>query len=164
MFISPNIKYFWSYYWVRTQWFYFQHNHTYAVFGVISNVRHMPKYDVVPQYHCYTQPHFEYGIWGYGRKYLRIPFQKPKITYIHWKMWFFYTWWRHQMETFFALLAFCAGNSLVTVEFPAQRHVTRSFDVFLDLRLNGWVNTRNAGDLRRHRAHYDVSVMTHSEV
>ena len=45
-------------------------------------------------------------------------------------------WWRHQMETFSALLALCAGNSPVTGEFPAQRLVTRSFDVFLDLRLN----------------------------
>ena len=45
-------------------------------------------------------------------------------------------WWRHQMETFSALLAICAGNSPVTGEFPAQRLVTRSFDVFLDLRLN----------------------------
>ena len=26
--------------------------------------------------------------------------------------------------------------------------------------INGWVNNREAGDLRRHRAHYDVSVMT----
>ena len=25
--------------------------------------------------------------------------------------------------------------------------------------INGWVNNRKAGDLRRHRAHYDVSVM-----
>ena len=25
--------------------------------------------------------------------------------------------------------------------------------------INGWVNTRGAGDLRRHRAHYDVIVM-----
>ena len=30
---------------------------------------------------------------------------------------------------------FCAGNSLVTGEFPSQRPVTRSFDVFFDLRL-----------------------------
>ena len=45
------------------------------------------------------------------------------------------TWWRHQMETFTALLALCAGNSLVPGEFPAQRPVTR-FDVFFDLRLN----------------------------
>ena len=29
----------------------------------------------------------------------------------------------------------CAGNSPVTGEFPAQRPVTRSFDVFFDLRL-----------------------------
>ena len=46
------------------------------------------------------------------------------------------TWWRHQMETFSALLAICAGNSPVTDEFPSQRPVTRSFDVFFDLRLN----------------------------
>ena len=26
-------------------------------------------------------------------------------------------------------------------------------------RINGWVNNREAGDLRRHRAHYDVIVM-----
>ena len=44
------------------------------------------------------------------------------------------TWWRHQMETFYALLALCAGNSLVAGEFPSQRPVTRSFDVFYDLR------------------------------
>ena len=45
-------------------------------------------------------------------------------------------WWRHKMETFPALLVICAGNSPVTGEFPAQRPVTRSFDVFFDLRLN----------------------------
>ena len=46
------------------------------------------------------------------------------------------TWWRHQMETFSALLAICVGNSPVPGEFPAQRPVTRSFDVLFDLRLN----------------------------
>ena len=35
-----------------------------------------------------------------------------------------------------ALMAICAGNSLVTDEFPAQRPVTQCFDVFFDLRLN----------------------------
>ena len=39
------------------------------------------------------------------------------------------------METFSALLALCEGNSPVVGEFPAQRPVTRSFDVFFDLRL-----------------------------
>ena len=44
--------------------------------------------------------------------------------------------------------------------FPSQRPVTRSFDVFFDLGLNdGWTNSRDAGDLRRHHAHYEVSVM-----
>ena len=47
------------------------------------------------------------------------------------------SWWRHQMETFSALLAICAGNSPVPGEFPTQRPVTRGgFDVFFDLRLN----------------------------
>ena len=45
-------------------------------------------------------------------------------------------WWRHQMETSAALLALCARNSPVTGEFHSQRPVTRSFDVFFDLRLN----------------------------
>ena len=57
------------------------------------------------------------------------------------------------------LLALCAGNSPVTGEFPTQRPLTRSFDVFYDLRLNGWINNCEAGDLRRHRTHYDVTVM-----
>ena len=66
------------------------------------------------------------------------------------------------METFSALLAIRASNSPVTGEFPAQRPVTRSVDGFFELRLNeGWVNNREAGDLRRHRTHYDVTVMSH---
>ena len=46
----------------------------------------------------------------------------------------------------------------VNGDFPAQRPVTRSFDVFFDLRPNKRLG-RWAGDLRRHRAHYDVIVM-----
>ena len=46
------------------------------------------------------------------------------------------TWWRHRTETFSVLLAICAGNSPVTGEFPTQRPVTRSFDIFFDLCLN----------------------------
>ena len=49
---------------------------------------------------------------------------------------FILSWWRHQMEIFSASLALCVGNSPVTGEFPAQMPVTRSFDVFSDLRLN----------------------------
>ena len=63
-------------------------------------------------------------------------------------------------RTFSALLALFAGNSPVTSEFPSQRPVTRSFDFFfICARINGWANNRKAGDLGRHSAHYDVSVM-----
>ena len=41
------------------------------------------------------------------------------------------------METFSALLALCAGNSPVTDEVPAQRPVTRSFDIFYPVALKG---------------------------
>ena len=57
------------------------------------------------------------------------PVEKSWVTM--WLSWS--TWWRHQMETFSALLAICVGNSPVIGEFPAQRPVTRSFDVFFDL-------------------------------
>ena len=45
------------------------------------------------------------------------------------------SWWRHQMEIFSALLALCA----------AQRPVTRSFDVFFDLRLNKRLSKQSWG-------------------
>ena len=49
-------------------------------------------------------------------------------------------WWRHQLETFPALVTLWEGNSPVIGEFPSQRPVTRSFDVFFDLRLNKRLN------------------------
>ena len=45
----------------------------------------------------------------------------------------------------FALLALCAGNSPVTSKFPPQRPVTRSFDIFFDLRLNKWLSKQSWG-------------------
>ena len=69
-------------------------------------------------------------------------------------------WWRHQMETFFALLALCVGNSPVTGEFP-HKGQWRGALIFslIWAWINGWVNNRDVGDLRRHRAHYDVTLM-----
>ena len=69
-----------------------------------------------------------------------------------------FTWWRHQMEIFFALLALSVGNSPIAGEFPAQRPVTRSFDVFFDLRQNkrlskqswGWWSETPSRPLWRH--------------
>ena len=88
-----------------------------------------------------------------------IPWQITQRT-VDQRCWF--TWWRHQMGTFSALLAFCAGNSPVTGEFPSQRPVTRSLMFSLICAwINGWVNNREAGDLRRHCAHYDVNAIRH---
>ena len=72
---------------------------------------------------------------------------------------FAFPWWRHQMETFSASLAICAGNSPVPGEFPTQRPVTRSFDAFFDLFLNirlrkqsrGWWFETLSCPLWRHR-------------
>ena len=47
-----------------------------------------------------------------------------------------FSWWRHRMETFSALLGLCVGNSLVTGEFPSQRPVMWNFRVFFALRPN----------------------------
>ena len=56
------------------------------------------------------------------------------------------SWWRHQMETFSALLAICAA---------INRALMFSF---ICAWIKGWINNREAGNLRRHRAHYDVTV------
>ena len=57
----------------------------------------------------------------------------------------YFPWWRHQREPFSTLLTLCAGNSPVTDEFPSQRPVTRSFDVFFDLRLNKRLSKQSWG-------------------
>ena len=89
-------------------------------------------------------------------------FQIPRVRIHHVTSCRFFsdnTWWRHQMETFSALLAICAGNSPVPGEFPTQRPVTRSFDVYFDLRPDkrlskqswGWWFETLSHSLWRHR-------------
>ena len=56
-----------------------------------------------------------------------------------------FPWWRHQMKTFSASLALCAGKSPVPGEFSAQRPVTRSFDVLFDLRLDKRLSKQSWG-------------------
>ena len=74
------------------------------------------------------------------------------------------TWWRHQMETFSALLALalCAGNSPVPVNslHKGQWRGALMFSLICAW-INDWVNNREAGDLRRHRGHYDVICNDH---
>ena len=83
-----------------------------------------------------------------------VIFSRIKRTHLIRRYTFVLTWWRHQMKKKSALLALCAGNSPVTGEFPTQRPVTRSFDVFFGLRLSkqsrGWWFERQSRSVWRH--------------
>ena len=70
--------------------------------------------------------------------------QRLKIPVVKIRQWQD-SWWCHQMETFSALLAICAGNSPVPGEFPTQRLVTRSFDVYFDLHPNKRLSKQSWG-------------------
>ena len=71
------------------------------------------------------------------------------------------SWWRHQIETFFRVTGPLNG------EFTGHRWIphTKASDAELWCLLwsapwiNGWINNREAGGLKRHRAHHDVIVM-----
>ena len=72
-----------------------------------------------------------------------------------------YSWRRHQNGNIFRITGPLCG------QLTGQRwlHLTKASDAELWCILwsapwiNSWVNNRGAGDLRRHRAHYDVIVM-----
>ena len=71
------------------------------------------------------------------------------------------SWWRHQMETFSALLALCAPGIHRSSVNPPHKGQWRRALMFslICVWITGSVNDREDGDLRRHRAHSDVSVM-----
>ena len=69
-------------------------------------------------------------------------------------------WWRHQMETFSALLAFCEEiqRSLLNSPHKGQWRGTLMF-LWSAPHPNGWANHPGAGDLRHHPVQYDFTVM-----
>ena len=71
--------------------------------------------------------------------------------------------WRHQMETLSALLALCGGIQRSPANSPHKGQWSGALMLSLICAwINSWVNNREAtSDLRRHRAHYDVIVMSH---
>ena len=71
-----------------------------------------------------------------------------------------FAWWRHQIETFSALLSLCGGIHRWPVKSPhkGQWRGALMFSLICDW-INGWVNNREDRDLRRHHAHYGVIVM-----
>ena len=65
------------------------------------------------------------------------------------------------METLSVLVALCAGNSPVPVNSPHKGQWRRALMFSLVCAwINDWVNNREADDLKRHRGHYDVNVMS----
>ena len=90
------------------------------------------------------------------------PIWKSRKHCVSW-WWWWQSWWRHQLKSFSALLALCAGNSQVIGEFPSQRPVTRMFSLICAW-TNCWINHRDTGDLRRRRVHYDTTIMSHPSV
>ena len=70
------------------------------------------------------------------------------------------SWWRHQIETFSALLALLRGIHRSPVNSAHKGHWCGALRLsFICAWINGWVNNRKAGALRLHRTHYDVTVM-----
>ena len=64
------------------------------------------------------------------------------------------------METFSALLALFEGNPLVTGRFPHKASNAKALMFTLICAwTKSWANNWDAGDMKRHGAHYDVIVM-----
>ena len=96
---------------------------------------------------------------------------------------FFVSWKLHDMVTISVLLVIGVGKPPVIGGFSSQgasdveswfllkalnkrwpvdsphKSQWRGALMFCLIWINGWVNNRDAGDLRRHRAHYDITVM-----
>ena len=68
-----------------------------------------------------------------------------------------YAWWRHQMARYWP---FVRGIHRSSVKSPHKGQWGGALMLSLIcVYINGWLNNRADGDLRRHCAHYDVTVM-----
>ena len=74
--------------------------------------------------------------------------------------WITESWWCHQMKHFPRYWPFVRGihRSPVNSQHKGQWRGALMFSLAYAW-INGWGNNREAGDLRCHRAHYDVIVM-----
>ena len=137
--------------------------------------------------------HLEWGVEGRGMRALSQILSDENLSYslkhistgkhslhISWRsthllhLYFLFSWWRHQMETCSASLAFVRGihrrlrgihrrlrginRSPVTSPHTDQWRGALMFSLICAW-TDSWVNNQDAGDLRRHRAHYDVTVI-----
>ena len=122
-------------------------------------------------------PRREWGVEGRGMRALSQILSDESLSYslkhISWRsthllhLYFLFSWWRHQMETCSASLAFVRGihrrlrgihRSPVSSPHTDQWCGALMFSLICAW-TNGWDNNRDAVDLGRHRAHYDVTVI-----
>ena len=76
------------------------------------------------------------------------------------EMAFLASWWRHERKHFPRYWPFVRGihRSPVNSPYKGQWRGALMFSLICT-RTNDWLNNRDAGDLRRHRAHYDITAM-----
>ena len=95
---------------------------------------------------------------------LRSVYIYSKVTNVNF-VWLLMTmfvtsWWRYQKEAFFVSLPFVRGIHRWSVNSPHKDHWRGALTFSLIYAwINVWVNTRDAGGLKSHRAHNDVTVM-----
>ena len=122
------------------------------------------------KFNCDSAAIFRTNIWEWIELYAYYPYMSPHTLHMsltgvvsHLNHMSFTTrlasssWWRHQMETFSALLAFCAWSP-VNSPHKGQWRGALMFSLICT-RINGWANNGEAGHLRRYRTNYDVTVM-----
>ena len=99
---------------------------------------------------------------GIHQNLIKLPQQietQEKAVHILWNV-LKLAWWRHQMEKNRHYWPFVRGihRSPVNSPYKGQWRGTLMFSLIWAW-INGWVNNREADDLIRHHAHYDVIIM-----
>ena len=123
-------------------------------------------FPILVRRHIYIESGPWLSEWKFGFR-LTVPiFSKFPAIHTHitqkTKYWMpFLTWWRHYMETFFALLALCGWIHQAPVDFPHKGQWREALMFFLICAwTNDWANNRDGGNLRCHHALYGVAVMS----
>ena len=113
-----------------------------------------------------TEKHIPYLITGGNLWEIWTFYNWKSLYFARWYIINWQTWWRHQNDDVIKLKRFPRYWPFVWVihrppvnsPHKGQWRGTLMFSLIC-ASINGWVNNREAGELRRHRAHYDAIVM-----
>ena len=156
--------------------FYYRHNFTFpntlAPVALKHNVRKKTLTQKVKNDHLITLSPITDSVTHRVRHSVNKPMWAPCASFLKWRMradvntcariapWPLSSWCRHQMENFPRYWPFVRGIHRSPVNSPhkGQWRAALMFSLIC-VWINGWINNREAGDLRRNRVHYDVTVM-----